>query len=98
MDVVIKNLVKTYNKGEIKAVNDVSLTVEKAELFGLIGPDSAGKTSIFRILTTLLLTDSGQASVNGKEVIKQYKSIMKEVGYMPGRFSLYTDLTVEENL
>jgi len=98
MDVVIKNLVKTYNKGEIKAVNDVSLTVEKAELFGLIGPDGAGKTSIFRILTTLLLPDSGQVSVNGKDVIKQYKSIRKEVGYMPGRFSLYTDLTVEENL
>ena len=98
MDVVIKNLVKTYNKGEIKAVNDVSLTVEKAELFGLIGPDGAGKTSIFRILTTLLLPDSGQVTVNGKDVIKQYKSIRKEVGYMPGRFSLYTDLTVEENL
>jgi len=98
MDVVIKNLVKTYNKGEIKAVNDVSLTVEKAELFGLIGPDGAGKTSIFRILATLLLPDSGQVSVNGKDVIKQYKSIRKEVGYMPGRFSLYTDLTVEENL
>ena len=86
MDVEIKNLFKTYNKGEIKAVNDVSLTVEKAELFGLIGPDGAGKTSIFRILTTLLLPDSGQVSVNGKDVIKEYKSIRKEVGYMPGMF------------
>ena len=64
-DVVLNNISKTYNKGEVKAVNDVSFSVEKGELFGLIGPDGAGKTSIFRVLTTLLLPDGGTASVNG---------------------------------
>jgi len=98
MDVAIHNLVKTYNKGEVNAVDNVSLGVAKAELFGLIGPDGAGKTSIFRILTTLLLPDGGTATVNGKDVVKDYKLIRREVGYMPGRFSLYQDLTVEENL
>lgn len=97
-DVVLNNIVKTYNKGEIKAVNDVSFSVNKGELFGLIGPDGAGKTSIFRILTTLLLPDSGTASVNGFDVVKDYKTIRKNVGYMPGKFSLYQDLSVEENL
>lgn len=98
VDVILKNIVKTYNKGEITAVNDVSFSVEKGELFGLIGPDGAGKTSIFRILTTLLLPDSGTASVNGFDVVKDFRSIRKRVGYMPGKFSLYQDLTVEENL
>ncbi|WP_293297421.1 ABC transporter ATP-binding protein [Pedobacter sp. UBA4863] len=97
-DVVLNNIVKTYNKGKVKAVNDVSFTVNKGELFGLIGPDGAGKTSIFRILTTLLLPDSGTASVKGFDVIKDYKNIRSSVGYMPGKFSLYQDLTVEENL
>lgn len=97
-DVVLNNIVKTYNKGEVKAVNDVSFAVEKGELFGLIGPDGAGKTSIFRVLTTLLLPDSGSASVNGYDVVKDYKQIRKHVGYMPGKFSLYQDLSVEENL
>ena len=97
-DVILNNIVKTYNKGEITAVNNVSFSVEKGELFGLIGPDGAGKTSIFRILTTLLLPDEGTASVNGFDVVKDYKDIRKRVGYMPGRFSLYQDLTVEENL
>lgn len=97
-DVVLNNIVKTYNKGEVKAVNDVSFSVNKGELFGLIGADGAGKTSIFRILTTLLLPDSGTASVNGFDVIKDYKAIRKNVGYMPGKFSLYQDLSVEENL
>ncbi|WP_312356145.1 ABC transporter ATP-binding protein [Empedobacter sp.] len=97
-DVVLNNIVKTYNKGEVKAVNDVSFTVNKGELFGLIGADGAGKTSIFRILTTLLLPDSGTASVNGFDVVKDYKAIRKNVGYMPGKFSLYQDLSVEENL
>jgi ABC-type multidrug transport system ATPase subunit len=97
-DVVLNNIVKTYNKGEIKAVNDVSFEVNKGELFGLIGADGAGKTSIFRILTTLLLPDSGTASVNGFDVVKDYKAIRKNVGYMPGKFSLYQDLSVEENL
>ncbi len=97
-DVILNNIVKTYNNGEITAVNDVSFSVEKGELFGLIGPDGAGKTSIFRMLTTLLLPDSGTASVNGFDIVKDYKSIRKRVGYMPGKFSLYQDLTVEENL
>lgn len=97
-DVVLNNIVKTYNNGEIKAVNDVSFSVNKGELFGLIGADGAGKTSIFRILTTLLLPDSGTASVNGYDVVKDYKKIRNRVGYMPGRFSLYQDLSVEENL
>lgn len=97
-DVVLNNIIKTYNKGATVAVNDVSFSVEKGELFGLIGPDGAGKTSIFRMLTTLLLPDSGNASVNGHDIVKDYKSIRKNVGYMPGKFSLYQDLTVEENL
>ncbi len=98
MDVVLKNIVKTYNKGEIKAVNDVSFSVGKGELFGLIGPDGAGKTSIFRILTTLLLPDSGSATVMGLDTVKDYKAIRNQIGYMPGKFSLYQDLTIEENL
>jgi len=98
VDVQLNHIVKTYNKGQVKAVNDVSFAVEKGELFGLIGPDGAGKTSIFRILTTVLLPDSGTASVNGLDIIKDYKEIRKCVGYMPGKFSLYQDLTVKENL
>ncbi|HCE56453.1 MAG TPA: ATPase [Prolixibacteraceae bacterium] len=98
VDVILQNITKTYNKGETHAVNDVSLAVEKGELFGLIGPDGAGKTSIFRILTTLLLADSGTATVNGFDVVKDYRAIRNQIGYMPGKFSLYQDLTVEENL
>jgi ABC-type multidrug transport system ATPase subunit len=98
VDVILNNITKTYNKGEVTAVNDVSFSVEKGELFGLIGPDGAGKTSIFRMLTTLLLPDGGTASVNGFDVVKDYKAIRKRVGYMPGKFSLYQDLSVEENL
>ncbi|HET6227589.1 MAG TPA: ABC transporter ATP-binding protein [Bacteroidia bacterium] len=97
-DVVLKNISKTYNKGTVQAVQDVSFSVDKGELFGLIGPDGAGKTSIFRMLTTLLLPDAGTASVNGHDIVKDYKTIRNEVGYMPGKFSLYQDLTVEENL
>jgi ABC-type multidrug transport system ATPase subunit len=97
-DVVLNHISKTYNKGEVKAVTDVSFEVEKGELFGLIGPDGAGKTSIFRVLTTLLLPDAGSASVNGLDVVKDWKAIRKRVGYMPGKFSLYQDLTVGENL
>jgi ABC-2 type transport system ATP-binding protein len=98
IDFQLKNIVKTYNNGQVRAVNDVSFTVEKGELFGLIGPDGAGKTSIFRILTTLLPPDSGTASVNSFDIQKSYKEIRKRVGYMPGKFSLYQDLSVEENL
>ncbi|WP_445908726.1 ABC transporter ATP-binding protein [Yeosuana sp.] len=97
-DVVLKNIRKTYNKDSVVAVDDISFEVEKGELFGLIGPDGAGKTSIFRMLTTLLLPDGGSASVNGLDIVADYKEIRKHVGYMPGKFSLYQDLTVEENL
>jgi ABC-type multidrug transport system ATPase subunit len=94
-----KDLVKTYGeKKEVLAVDHVSFSVKEAEIFGLIGPDGAGKTSIFRILTTLLLPDSGSATVEGFDVVKDYKSIRNTIGYMPGRFSLYQDLSVEENL
>jgi ABC-type multidrug transport system ATPase subunit len=96
VSVEVKNIVKTY--GDVKAVNDVSFEVQKGELFGLIGPDGAGKTSLFRILTTLLLADSGTATVEGLDVVKDYRKIRNIVGYMPGRFSLYQDLTVKENL
>ena len=96
--VIVKNIVKTYEKGKIIALQDISFEVEKGELFGLIGPDGAGKTSLFRVLTTLLLPDGGSASVDGFDVVKNMKDIRKRVGYMPGRFSLYQDLTVEENL
>ena len=97
-DVEVHNIKKTYNKGKVVAVDDVSFSVKKAELFGLIGPDGAGKTSIFRVLTTLLLPDEGSAKVNGLDITLHYKEIRKEIGYMPGKFSLYQDLTIEENL
>ncbi|MBS1921575.1 MAG: ABC transporter ATP-binding protein [Bacteroidetes bacterium] len=97
--ILAENIFKTYGKRkEIKALADVSFDVQQGELFGIIGSDGAGKTSLFRILTTLLLADSGKASVEGLDVVKDYKAIRKTVGYMPGRFSLYPDLTVEENL
>ena len=96
--IVLENIVKTYQKGGVRALNEVSFDVNQGELFGLIGPDGAGKTSLFRILTTLLLPDSGRAAVSGLDVVKDFKSIRRKVGYMPGRFSLYQDLTVEENL
>ena len=88
----------TKNYGSICALDNVSFEVEKGELFGLIGPDGAGKTTLFRILTTLLVPDSGTATVEGLDAIKDYKGIRSIVGYMPGRFSLYQDLSVEENL
>jgi ABC-2 type transport system ATP-binding protein len=96
--VSIKHITKTYNKGKVLAVDDVSFDVKKGELFGLIGPDGAGKTSIFRILTTLLLADKGEATVEGSDVVKDYQAIRNKIGYMPGKFSLYQDLTVAENL
>lgn len=96
--VILHIISKTYNKGSTVAVDKVSFEVATGELFGLIGPDGAGKTSIFRILTTLLLAESGQATVDGYDVVKDYKIIRRNVGYMPGKFSLYQDLTVEENL
>ncbi len=86
------------NYGKVEALKGLSFEVEKGEIFGIIGPDGAGKTTLFRILTTLLLADSGEARVDGSDVVKDYKEIRKKVGYMPGRFSLYQDLSVEENL
>ena len=96
--VELNHIVKTYDRGRVEAVRDVSFSVEAGELFGLIGPDGAGKTSIFRILTTLLLADSGVATVTGIDTRTGPAEIRRRVGYMPGRFSLYQDLTVEENL
>jgi len=96
--ITLENIKKTYNKGTITAVKNISFAVNNGEIFGLIGPDGAGKTSLFRILTTLLLADEGRATVNGFDVVKQFREIRNCVGYMPGRFSLYQDLTIEENL
>jgi ABC-2 type transport system ATP-binding protein len=96
MSITVQNISKSYNK--IKAVDDVSFQVNEGELFGLIGPDGAGKTTLFRILTTLLIANEGKATVAGFDVVKDFISIRNSVGYMPGKFSLYQDLTVEENL
>lgn len=92
----IYNLSKSY--GKVKALDAVSFEVQRGELFGLIGPDGAGKTTLFRLLTTLLNPDSGEARVDGCDIVKDYIEIRSRVGYMPGRFSLYPDLSVEENL
>lgn len=96
MGIILDHIGKSYK--QLKALDDISFEVNPGELFGLIGPDGAGKTTLFRILTTLLIQDMGHASVAGYDVLKQYRDIRKCVGYMPGRFSLYQDLTVEENL
>jgi ABC-type multidrug transport system ATPase subunit len=96
--ITLNNITKTYNKGTVLAVDDVSFSVEEGELFGLIGPDGAGKSTIFRLLTTLLLPTKGSAMVKGFDIVKDYKAIRNILGYMPGKFSLYHDLTVEENL
>ena len=92
----VNGISKSY--GKVNALQDVSFSVGKGEVFGLIGPDGAGKTSMYRIHCTLLLADEGTATVDGFDVVKQMTDIRKRVGYMPGRFSLYQDLTVEENL
>ena len=94
--IVIDNFSKSY--GKVKALDNVSFSVRNGELFGLIGPDGAGKTTLFRLLTTLLTPDSGSAKVAGWDVVDDYLAIRSCVGYMPGTFSLYQDLTVEENL
>ena len=98
--VTVKNIEKSYGtkKAPVQALVGISFDVAKGELFGIIGPDGAGKTSLFRILTTLLLAEKGEATVDGFDVVKDYKQIRNRVGYMPGRFSLYQDLTVTENL
>ena len=90
------NISKHY--GKVEALLGVSLSVEEGELFGLIGPDGAGKTTLFRILATLLVADSGSATVDGLDVVADYKELRTRIGYMPGRFSLYPDLSVEENI
>lgn len=96
--VSVKDLKMSYDRGKVKALKVVSFDMNEGEIFGLIGPDGAGKTSLLRILTTLLLADSGTATVDGYDVVKDYKKIRRNIGYMPGKFSLYQDLTVEENL
>ncbi|MDA3929327.1 MAG: ABC transporter ATP-binding protein, partial [Prolixibacteraceae bacterium] len=92
----IENISKSY--GEVKALKNISLEVRPNELFGLIGPDGAGKTSLIRILVSLLLPSTGTVAMDNFDVVKDYKEIRKMVGYMPGKFSLYQDLTIEENL
>ncbi len=94
--IVVNNVSKSYAK--VKALDDVSFTVQKGEVFGLIGPDGAGKTSMYRILCSLLLPETGTATVDGLDVVKQMREVRCRVGYMPGKFSLYQDLTVQENL
>ena len=94
--IVVNNVSKSY--GKVQALSDVSFAVSKGEVFGLIGPDGAGKTSMFRILCTLLLPEGGRATVDGYDVVGKMQEVRRRVGYMPGKFSLYQDLTVEENL
>lgn len=92
----VEGISKSY--GATKALQDINLDISEGEIYGLIGPDGAGKTSLFRILTTLTLADSGTASVNGRDVVADYQDIRRTIGYMPGHFALYQDLSVEENL
>ena len=92
----VEGISKKY--GEVEALKNVSFSVNPGEMFGLIGPDCSGKTTMFRILTTLISPNSGNATVDGLDIVKDYKEIRNRVGYMPGRFSLYQDMTVEENL
>lgn len=94
----VENLNKSYRKGKIKALNGISFKVNDGEVFGVIGPDGAGKSSLFRILASLILPDSGTATMNRHDVVKDYRKVRQIIGYMPGRFSLYQDLSVEENL
>ena len=100
ISVQVNSISKKYlqNKTEVLALDKISFDVTQGELFAVIGPDGAGKTSLFRILTSLILAEEGSATVDGFDVITQYKEIRKRIGYMPGKFSLYQDLTVEENL
>ncbi len=95
-EVSVNGVCKSY--GKTKALDNVGFDTEKGEIFGIIGPDGAGKTTLFRIMTTLILADSGSVTVAGYDVVKDFSEIRKIIGYMPGRFSLYKDLSVEENL
>jgi len=92
----VSNLSKSF--GDVRALKDISFSVNEGDIFGFIGPDGAGKTTLFRIITTLLLPDKGEVTVMGADCKKNYKEVRRNIGYMPGRFSLYMDLTVEENL
>src|SRR5574344_1167434 len=92
----IKNISKSF--GNVKALNNVSLTIEHGEIFALMGADGSGRTTLFRLMTSLMLPDSGSIAVEGFDTVKQYKDVRRCIGYMPGRFSLYGDLSVEENL
>ncbi len=94
--VKVENISKAFKK--VQALNDVSFHAEKGELFGIIGPDGAGKTTLFRIMTTLTIPDNGTVLINNRSIFTDYMEIRKNIGYMPGRFALYQDLTVEENL
>jgi len=94
--IVVENLSKSYDN--VKAVHAINFNVDEGEIFGLIGPDGAGKTTIFRMLVTLMIPDEGKAIIEGFDSVSEYKKIRKIIGYMPGKFSLYHDLTVEENL
>ncbi|MDA3780479.1 MAG: ABC transporter ATP-binding protein [Bacteroidales bacterium] len=94
--ITINNISKYY--GKVKALQNINLNINDSELFGLIGPDGAGKSSLMRLITTLLIPNEGSISINNLDTVKDYKEIRKDIGYMPGRFSLYPDLSVEENL
>ncbi|MBK6995097.1 MAG: ABC transporter ATP-binding protein [Lewinellaceae bacterium] len=94
----IQNISKSFNKDSVTALRNINIEVERGELFGLIGPDGAGKTTLFRILATLLLADEGRAEIGGRDVVRDYKAIRRTIGYMPGRFALYQDLSIWENL
>ena len=96
MIIRVEHICKVYR--EVKALNDISFDVNEGEIFGFIGPDGAGKTTLFRILTSLILPDSGKAIVDGFDVVRDFRKVRSAIGYMPGQFSLYSDLTVEENL
>jgi ABC-type multidrug transport system ATPase subunit len=94
--IVIDNISKDY--AGVSAIKNIAFTVEPGELFGLIGPDGAGKTTLFKILVTLMLPNQGQATILGQDLVKDYRALRKRIGYMPGKFSLYPDLSIEENL
>lgn len=96
--ITIKDITKTYEKGKITALSSINLSIKHGELFGLIGPDGAGKTSLIRIIASLLIPDSGSVKVFEYDAQKEYQQVRNIIGYMPGRFSLYQDLSVEENL
>lgn len=98
VSIEVSQLTKRYGRAKTDAIRDVTFHVNEGEIMGLIGPDGAGKTTIIRILTSLILADEGSATVAGMDVVRDYKRLRGTVGYMPGRFSLYMDLTVEENL